>query len=147
MTQKSVKRAKPKWTGAMAGWLVFVGFYQMFLAARHGGLFLGDNNLLQQDVSHTDLVVLYAVAGVLFLVVAYGIWTLRWWAFPAGLVLQGMVIAVALEGIARWLALGQQAPIIWDALDLVFAAINLAWALSRDVRTAFINQSSDAGSA
>ncbi len=61
--------------------------------------------------------------GVLFLIVAYGIWTLRWWAFPVGLVVQGMVIALALEGIVRWLALGQQAPIIWDALDLVFAAI------------------------
>jgi len=51
-----------------------------------------------------------------------------------------MVIAVALEGIVRWLALGQQAPIIWDGLDLAFAAFNLAWALSRDVRTAFMSQ-------
>ena len=146
MTQKSVTRARPKWTTAMAGWLVFVGFYQMFLAARHGGLFFGDNSLLQQDVSHTDLVVFYIGAGVLFLVVAYGIWAMRWWAFPVGLVVQGMVIALAFEGIARWLAMAQQAPIIWDALDLVFAAINLSWALSRDVRTAFINQSSDAES-
>ena len=56
---------------------------------------------------------------------------------PLGLVVQGMVIALALMGVVRWLALGQQAPIVWDALDLVFAAINLAWALSRDVRTAF----------
>jgi len=75
--------------------------------------------------------------GVLFLIIAYGIWNLKWWAFPLALVVQGMVIAVALEGIFRWLALGQQAPIVWDTLDLVFAAFNLVWALSRDVRAAF----------
>jgi len=145
MTEASKVRTKPKMTGFMAGWLVFVGFYQIFLAANHGGLFFGQNNLLRQDLSTTALAVFYVVAGVLFLIVAYGIWTLRWWAFPLGLVVQGMVIALALEGIVRWLALGQQAPIIWDALDLAFAAFNLSWALSRDVRTAFYNLNSSAG--
>ena len=125
MTEASKVRTKPKMTGFMAGWLVFVGFYQIFLAANHGGLFFGQNNLLRQDLSTTALAVFYVVAGVLFLIVAYGIWTLRWWAFPLGLVVQGMVIALALEGIVRWLALGQQAPIIWDALDLAFAAFKI----------------------
>jgi hypothetical protein len=137
MTQDLNKRDKPQYTGFMAGWAVFLAFYQVFLAARHGGLFLGENNLLQQDVSHTDLIFLYSTMGVLFLIIAYGIWNLKWWAFPLALVVQGMVIAVALEGIFRWLALGQQAPIVWDTLDLVFAAFNLVWALSRDVRAAF----------
>jgi hypothetical protein len=145
MTRESNKRTKPKMTGFMAGWLVFVGFYQIFLAANHGGLFFGENNLLRQDLSTTALAVFYVVAGILFLIVAYGIWTLQWWAFPVGLVVQGMVIALALEGIVRWLALGQQAPIIWDALDLAFAAFNLSWALSRDVRTAFNTLKSGAG--
>lgn len=137
MSQAATQRAKPKYTGFMAGWLVFVGLYQIFLGAQHGGLFLGQNNLLRQDLSATALAVFYVIAGVLFLIVGYGIWTLRWWAFPVGLVVQGMVIALALIGVVRWLALGQQAPIIWDAMDLLFAAINLAWALSRDVRAAF----------
>ncbi len=141
MSQASTQRVKPKYTGFMAGWLVFVGLYQIFLAAQHGGLFLGQSNLLRQDLSTTALAVFYVVAGVLFLIVGYGIWTLRWWAFPIGLVVQGMVISLALAGIVRWLALGQQAPIVWDSLDLVFAAINLAWALSRDVRNAFIHES------
>jgi len=56
---------------------------------------LGENNLLQQDVSHTDLIFLYSTMGVLFLIIAYGIWNLKWWAFPLALVVQGMVIAVA----------------------------------------------------
>jgi hypothetical protein len=145
MTQDSTKRTKPKWTGFMAGWAVFLAFYQTFLAAQHGGLFLGENNLVRQDLSSIDLAILYSLMGVLFLIIAYGIWTLKWWAFPVGLVVQGMVIAVALSGIIRWLALGQQAPVVWDTLDLIFAVINLAWALSRDVRTAFITQASDAG--
>ena len=145
MTQDSTKRTKPKWTGFMAGWAVFLAFYQIFVARQHGGLFLGENNLLRQDLSSIDLIVLYSAMGVLFLIIAYGIWTLRWWAFPVGLVVQGMVIAVALSGMIRWLALGDQAPIVWDALDLIFAVINLSWAMSRDVRTAFIYQASGAG--
>jgi hypothetical protein len=145
MTQKSTTRVKPKYTGFMAGWAVFLAFYQTFLAAKHGGLFLGENSLVQQDISSTDLTILYVSMGVLFLIIAYGIWTLRWWAFPLGLVVQGMVIAVALSGIIRWLALGQQAPVVWDTLDLIFAAFNLMWAMSREVRTAFITQASDAG--
>jgi uncharacterized membrane protein len=140
MTQDSNKRVRPKWTGLMVGWLVFLGFYQPFLAAQHGGFFLGQNNLLRQDVSSTDLVILYIVMGVLFLILAYAAWTMQWWAFPLGLVIQGMVIAVALEGVFRWLLLGQPAPLVWDALDLIFAAINLAWLLSREVRTAYMNQ-------
>jgi len=145
LTQDSNKRIKPKYTGFMAGWLVFLALYQIFLGARHGGLFLGKGSLAQQDLSVVDLEVLYIVMGVLFLIVAYGIWTLKWWAFPVGLVVQGMVIAVALEGIVRWLALGQQAPVAWDILDLIFAAFNLSWALSRDVRTAFRFQADSAG--
>jgi len=140
MTQDTNKRSRPKWTGLMVGWLVFLGFYQPFLAAQHGGFFLGQNNLLHQDVSSTDLVILYMVMGVLFLILAYSAWTMKWWAFPLGLVIQGMVIVVALEGVARWLLLGQTAPLVWDALDLIFAAINLAWLLSREVRTAYMNQ-------
>jgi hypothetical protein len=140
MTLESTKVTKPKYTGFMAGWAVFLAFYQVFLAARHGGLFLGENNLLQKDLSHTDLVILYIAMGILFLIIAYAIWNIKWWAFPLGLVVQGMVIAVALEGIFRWLALGQQAPIVWDLMDLAFAVFNLAWALSRDVRNAFMSQ-------
>ena len=123
MTQNSIKRIKPKYTGFMAGWAVFLAFYQGFVALQHGGLFLGENTLVRQDLSSIDLVVLYSAMGVLFLIIAYAIWTLKWWAFPLGLVVQGMVIAVASIGIIRWLALGQQAPIVWDVLDLIFAAI------------------------
>ena len=83
--------------------------------------------------------ILYIAMGILFLIIAYAIWNMKWWAFPLGLVVQGMVIAVAFEGIIRWLALGQQAPIVWDLLDLAFAVFNLAWALSRDVRNAFMS--------
>jgi hypothetical protein len=145
VAQELSKQAKPKYTGFMAGWAVFLAFYQVFLAANHGGLFLGENTLVQKDLSHTDLIILYSTMGVLFLIIAYGIWNLKWWAFPLGLVVQGMVIAVALEGIVRWLAMGLQAPVVWDTLDLAFAAFNLAWALARDVRTAFMSQSDSAG--
>ena len=137
MTQETNKLTRPKLTGFMAGWLVFLCFYQVFLATKHGGLFLGENNLLQQDLNTSALTILYSIMGVLFLIIAYGIWNLKWWAFPVGLVVQGMVIAIALEGILRWLALGQQAPVFWDVLDLIFAAFNLSWALTRDVRKAF----------
>lgn len=140
MTKDSTAHVKPKYTGFMAGWMVFLAFYQAFLAARHGGLFLGENSLLQQDLSSNFLATFYVVMAILFLIIGYGIWTLKWWAFPIGLVVQGMVITVALTGVFRWLALNQQAPIIWDALDLAFAAFNLSWALSRDVRTAFMSQ-------
>jgi len=145
MTEQSDKRARPKWTGFMAGWAVFLAFYQGFVALQHGGLFLGANALVRQDLSNIDLVILYSAMGVLFLIIAYAIWTLKWWAFPLGLVVQGMVIAVASIGVIRWLVLGQQAPIVWDALDLIFAAFNLTWALSRDVRTAFMSQQSSVG--
>jgi hypothetical protein len=56
-----------------------------------------------------------------------------------------MVIAVASIGIIRWLTLGEQAPVVWDTLDLLFAVFNLTWALSRDVRTAFMSQQNSAG--
>jgi hypothetical protein len=128
---------KPKYTGFMAGWAVFLGFYQIFLAGQHGGLFLGKSNLVALDLPTTALTILYTVTGLLALSVAYGIWTMRWWALPFGFLLQGMVIAVAVEGIIRWAVLGQPSPIAWDALDLAFAAFNLSWALSRDVRSAF----------
>ena len=144
MTKESTARAKPKWTGFMAGWAVFLAFYQGFVALQHGGLFLGENTLIRQDLSSIDLAILYSVMGVLFLIIAYGIWALKWWAFPLALVVQGMVIAVALSGIIRWLALGQQAPVVWDTLDLIFAALNLMWALSREVRTAFMSQQNSA---
>jgi hypothetical protein len=144
MSQASTPHVKPKWTGFMAGWAVFLAFYQGFVALQHGGLFLGENTLVRQDLSNIDLAILYSAMGILFLIIAYAIWTLKWWAFPLGLVVQGMVIAVASIGVIRWLALGQQAPIIWDALDLIFAVINLAWALSRDVRTAFMSQQNSA---
>ncbi len=121
----------------MAGWAVFLGFYQIFLAGQHGGLFLGKFNLAAQDIPTSALTILYIATGLLALSVAYGIWTVRWWALPFGFLLQGMVIAVAVEGIIRWAALGQSSPIAWDALDLAFAAFNLSWALSRDVRAAF----------
>ena len=145
MTQNSNKRIKPKYTGFMAGWAVFLAFYQGFVALQHGGLFLGENTLIRTGLSSIDLAVLYSAMGVLFLIIGYAIWKLKWWAFPLGLVVQGMVIAVASIGIIRWLALGQQAPVVWDLLDLVFAAFNLTWALSRDVRTAFMSQADRAG--
>ena len=128
----------------MAGWALFLAFYQGFVALQHGGLFLGENTLVRQDLSSIDLAILYSAMGVLFLIIAYAIWTLKWWAFPLGLVVQGMVIAVASIGIIRWLALGEQAPFVWDILDLVFAVFNLMWALSRDVRTAFMSQQNSA---
>ena len=129
----------------MAGWAVFLAFYQGFVALQHGGLFLGENTLVRQDLSTIDLAILYSAMGVLFLIIAYAIWTLKWWAFPLGLVVQGMVIAVASIGVIRWLALGRAGPIMWDVLDLIFAVINLTWALSRDVRTAFMSQQNSAG--
>jgi uncharacterized membrane protein len=144
MSQASTPRVKPKWTGFMAGWAVFLAFYQGFVALQHGGLFLGENTLVRQDLSNIDLAILYSAMGILFLIIAYAIWTLKWWAFPLGLVVQGMVIAVASIGVIRWLALGEQAPVVWDILDLIFAVLNLTWALSRDVRTAFMSQQSSA---
>ena len=143
MAQATAKLARPKYTGLMAGWCVFLGIYQILLAARFGGLFLGSSNLLTQDLSSPDLRIVQTVIGIVAFIVAYGLWGMRWWGWVLGCLLMGALTAVALTGLLSYFLGGNtSAPIVWDVLDLAFVAFNLSWGIPRTVCDAYMCQPS-----
>ena len=100
---------RPKNLTFMVGWLVFLGFYQIFLAWRFGTFFEGTQGLLRAEDGGVALEPLYATIGVIALVVAWGGWRLRPWAYAIAWLLQGMVFALAVVVIGLWWV-GKDAP-------------------------------------
>jgi hypothetical protein len=127
---------RPKNLTFMVGWLVLLGFYQIFLAWRFGTFFEGTSGDLRADFGGAALEPLYASIGVFALVIAWGGWRLRPWAYVAAWVFQGMVFALAVVVIGLWID-GKDAPVGWLLLDLVFGAYNVWWLTRPDVRRAF----------
>jgi hypothetical protein len=127
---------RPKNLGFMVGWLVFLGIYQIFLAWKFGTFFEGSQGDLRHYFGGAALEPLYAAIGVVALIVAWGGWRLRPWAYRASFVLQGLVYLVVLSGIVLWLA-GKSAPVGWLLLDAAFGAYNLWWLLQPGTRQAF----------
>ena len=127
---------RPYQLGFMVGWLVFLGIYQVFLAWRFGTFFEGSRGLLRGQYGGAALEPLYAAIGLVALVVAWGGWRLRPWAYRLAWVFQGLVFGLALVVIGLWLA-GKDAPIGWLLLDCAFGAYNTWWLLRSDVRQAF----------
>jgi hypothetical protein len=130
---------RPKSTGFMVGWLVFLGFYQILFAWKFGSFFEGTKGDLRHYEGGVALEPLYAVTGILALTVAWGLWHLRPWAYRLGFVLQGLIFALALVVIILWVA-GKRAPIGWILMDCVFGAYNVWWALQPETRRAFTKQ-------
>jgi hypothetical protein len=120
----------------MVGWLVLLGFYQIFLAWRFGTFFEGTSGDLRADFGGAALEPLYASIGVLAWVIAWGGWRLRPWAYVVAWVFQGMVFALAIVVISLWVA-GKPAPFGWILVDLAFGAYNVWWLTRPDVRRAF----------
>ena len=137
--------ARPKNLGFMVGWLVFLGLYQILLAWRFGTFFEGSQGDLRAYYGGATLEPLYATIGVVALVVAWGGWRLRPWAYRVSFVLQGLVFVVVLGGLILW-ATGKSAPVGWLALDAAFGAYNLWWLLQPETRAAFAPRSTPAGS-
>ena len=129
-------RSRPKNLTFMVGWLVFLGVYQIFLAWKFGTFFEGKNGDLRHYYGAGTMEPLYVAIGVLALIVAWGGWRLRPWAYRLAWVFQGLVFVVVLGGIALRIA-GKPAPIGWLLLDTAFGAYNLWWLLRPDVRRAF----------
>jgi hypothetical protein len=127
---------RPKNLAFMVGWLVFLGFYQIFLAWRFGTFFEGTQGDLRHYYGGAALEPLYATIGVIALIVAWGGWRLRPWAYRASFVLQGLVYLVVVGGIVTWL-FGKSAPVGWLLLDAAFGAYNLWWLLQPDTKRAF----------
>jgi len=127
---------RPKNLTFMVGWLVLLGFYQIFLAWRFGTFFEGTKGDLRADFGGAALEPLYASIGILAWVVAWGGWRLRPWAYVVAWVFQGMVFALAAVVIGLWID-GNDAPVGWLILDLVFGAYNVWWLTRPDVRRAF----------
>ena len=123
----------------MVGWLVFLGFYQIFLAWKFGTFFEGSNGDLRHYYGGAALEPLYAAIGVMALVVAWGGWRLRPWAYRASFVLQGLVFLVVIVGVVLRLA-GKSAPIGWLILDAAFGVYNLWWLTRPETRQAFAPQ-------
>ena len=67
---------------------------------------------------------LYAAVGALALVVAWGGWRLRPWAYRLAWVFQGLVFAVVLTGIALRIA-GKTAPLAWLLLDAAVMSVEV----------------------
>ncbi len=120
----------------MVGWLVFLGLYQIFLAWRFGTFFEGNHGDLRHAYGGKVLEPLYASIGVAALIVAWGGWHLRPWAYRAALIFQALVYVVVIGGIVIWL-FGRSAPVGWLLLDAAFGAVNLWWLLQSDTRRAF----------
>jgi len=127
---------RPKNLTFMVGWLVLLGFYQIFLAWRFGTFFEGTSGDLREALGGAALEPLYASIGVLALVIAWGGWRLRPWAYELAWVFQGMVFALALVVISLWVS-GKDAPVGWLLLDVAFGAYNVWWLTRPDVRRAF----------
>jgi len=127
---------RPKNLAFMVGWLVFLGFYQIFLAWRFGTFFEGSDGDLRRYFGGAALEPLYASIGVLALIVAWGGWRLRPWAYRMAFVLQGLIFVVVIGGIVVRL-LGKSAPVGWLLLDAGFGAYNLWWLLQPDTKRAF----------
>jgi len=126
----------PKYLGFMVGWLVFLGFYQIFLAWRFGTFFEGTHGDVRKYYGGGALEPLYAAIGILALIVAWGGWKLRPWAYRLAFVFQGLVFIVIIGGIAFRIA-GKPAPLGWLLLDTVFGVCNMWWLLTPETRRAF----------
>jgi len=133
--------SKPKGLTFMVGWLVFLGLYQILLAWRFGTFFEGENGDLRQKYGGVVLEPLYAAVGVLALVVAWGGWRLRPWAYRLAWVFQACIFALGLIIIILWIA-GKSVPIGWLLLDCAFGAYNVWWLLQPDTRRAFTREAS-----
>ena len=127
---------RPKNLTFMVGWLVFLGIYQIVLAWRFGTFFEGTKGDARKYFGGAALEPLYAAIGVLALVVAWGGWRLRPWAYRLAWVFQGLVFVVVIGGIAVRIA-GKSSPIWWLLLDTLFGVYNVWWLLQPDVRRAF----------
>ena len=128
--------ARPKNLAFMVGWLVFLGIYQILLAWKFGTFFEGKDGDLRHYYGNAVLEPLYATIGVIALIVAWGGWRLRPWAYTASFILQGLVYLVVLGGLILWLV-GKSAPVGWLLLDAAFGAYNLWWLTRPETRRAF----------
>ena len=135
-TGKTAERQRPKNLTFMVGWMVFLGIYQIFLAWRFGTFFEGERGDLRKYYGGATLEPLYATIGVLALVVAWGGWKLRPWAYRLAWVFQGLIFVLALAVIGLWIA-GKSVPIGWLLLDCAFGAYNVWWLTRPDTRRAF----------
>ena len=129
--------ARPKNLGFMAGWLVFLGVYQIFLAWRFGTFFEGTQGLLRADYGVAAVWPLYVTIGIVALIEAWGLWQMRRWAYYLGFLLQGLVYALVVVVVALWID-GKPAPVGWLALDAAFGAYNIWWATRPETREAFL---------
>jgi hypothetical protein len=127
---------RPKNLTFMVGWMVFLGLYQIFLAWKFGTFFEGTHGDVRKYYGGATLEPLYATIGVVALIVAWGGWRLRPWAYHLAWVFQGLVFAVVVGGIALRIA-GKPAPLGWLLLDTLFGAFNVWWLLQPDVKRAF----------
>jgi len=127
---------RPKNLAFMVGWLVFLGFYQIFLAWRFGTFFEGTQGDVRQYYGGAALEPLYATIGVIAWIIAWGGWRLRPWAYRVSFVLQGLIYALVIGGIVVRL-LGKPAPVGWLLLDAAFGAYNLWWLLQPATERAF----------
>ena len=127
---------RPPNLGFMVGWMVFLGIYQITLAWRFGTFFEGEQGDLRQYYGGAALEPLYATIGVLALIVAWGGWRLRPWAYTAAWVLQGLIFVLIVGGEIFWL-MGKPAPTLWLLLDAVFGIYNVWWLTRPATRAAF----------
>jgi len=136
--------ARPKNLTFMVGWLVFLGVYQIFLAWQFGTFFEGSAGDLRALYGGAALEPLYATIGVIALVIAWGGWRLRPWAYRLAWVFQILIFALAMTIFGLWWA-GKTVPVVWLVLDCAFGAYNAWWLLQPDVRRAFRADGQSAG--
>jgi hypothetical protein len=132
---------RPPNLGFMVGWLIFLGIYQILFAWRYGTFFEGEDGDLRHYFGGAALEPLYAVVGVLALVVAWGGWRLRPWAYRWAWVFQALVFALVVGGIVARLT-GHPAPVYWLLLDAAFGAYNVWWLTRPATRAAFTRKPS-----
>jgi hypothetical protein len=127
---------RPKNLTFMVAWMVFLGLYQILFAWKYGTFYEGDRGDLRKYYGGGTMEPLYAAIGVAALIIAWGGWRLRPWAYIFAWIFQGVIFAVVLGGLALRIA-GKPAPIIWLLLDAAFGIFNVWWLLQADVRAAF----------
>ena len=92
---------RPKNLTFMVGWLVFLGVYQVFLAWRFGTFFEGTSGALRDEFGGAALEPLYLSIGAVALIIAWGGWHLRPWAYWLAWIFQGLIFRILFETMSR----------------------------------------------
>jgi hypothetical protein len=115
-------------------WLLLGGVAEILF----GGIYFGTKKTAALHLSTPVLQLIYVLVGILMIEVALGILKLRAWVFWGAFLMTGVLAALAITELVRWI---NGAPLtvevgVFTILNIVFAAYNIFFLLQPGVRSA-----------